>query len=328
MSHRIASPPHAVGLPSDADRWMHRALLLAMIALSQAGLLHAQSIKPTPVPDPDQQIVTQVDLPPQTPAQLRLKAWTMLRDALADGKHADLRIQALAALGLLGGDARALTMIETAMLDHDVDVRSAAVLAAGETRSPSVTTDLRRMLDDKEPQVAFAAALTLWKLNDRSGEDILLAVADGERTASAGLVDSTEHTVNRELHHPAALARFGAMQGAGMLLGPFGFGITAYEYLHRNGSDVSRVSAIAALAQNHTGPIRAELVSAINDKDPGVRAEAAKGLSNYHDADAAKAITPLFLDDKPPVRLTAAAAYLLSTGKVEASQKKPSHFAR
>lgn len=241
------------------------------------------------------------------------EAWILLTTAAEDTKHPDLQVQGLAALGLLGSNPRSLKLIEDAMGNHDVDVRTAAALAAAQTRSNTVTTGLRRMLDDKDPSVAFAAAIALWKMGDRSGEDILLAVADGERSATPGAFNSATHAVNRELHHPGTLARFGVMQGAGILLGPFGFGLSAYEYLHKNGGDGARITAIDALAQNHTAPIRRELLAALVDKDPGVRATACKALSSYRDPEVAHSLVQLFNDPRAPVRLTAAAAYLLSS---------------
>ena len=256
---------------------------------------------------------------PHTPEELTAGAWTMLSNAAGDAKHTDTQIQALGALGFMGSTPRAVKLIEAAMLSPDVDVRTASVLAAGQTRSALLTTDLRKLLDDREAQVVYTAALTLWKLNDDSGEDILMAVADGERSAAAGRVEGAKHEMSRDLHHPSTLARLGATQGAGMLLGPFGMGLTAYEYLHKNGGDTARVQALEAIAQNHTAPIRAELVAALGDKDLGVRAAAAKGLSAWHDPAAATAISQLFADPKPPVRLTAAATYLICTGAAVAS---------
>ena len=94
---------------------------------------------------------------------------------MVDAKHPQTRIQGLAALGLLRSP-RSEKMIVDAMADPDVDVRTAAALAAGQTRDRNLTTPLRNLLDDKEPQVAFTAASTLWKMNDKSGEDILMAV--------------------------------------------------------------------------------------------------------------------------------------------------------
>ncbi len=248
-----------------------------------------------------------------TVAENNDEAWSMLTTAIQDEKHSDLRIQALAALGTLGINPRSEKMIVAAMKDPDVDVRTAAVLAAGQTKSRNLTTDIRNLLDDKEPQVAFVAAMTLWKMNDRSGEDILVAVVNGDRSAKAGIMNGTMHKVNKDLHHPATLARIGALQGAAMLLGPFGFGIAAIDYMRKNGGDDARVSAIEMLAQEKTAPVRNELIAALGDKDPSVRAAAAKALGGDRERSIPSALLPVFDDEKVPVRLTAAAAYIRAT---------------
>jgi HEAT repeat protein len=273
----------------------------------------AQPPTQTPSADTDTDI-TPTDRLHNTVARNTQDAWDMLTTAANDPKHPDSRIQALAALGTLGVNARAETLIVAAMKDPDVDVRTAAVLAAGQTKNRNLTTPIRNMLNDKEPQVAFASAITLWKMNDRSGEDILIAVVDGDRKATAGLKNSAVHTMNKDLHSPSALARIGALQAGSMLLGPFGIGITAYEYMRKNGGDSARVTAIEQISQEKTNPIRANLVSALGDKDPAVRAAAAKALgTNYHDKAIADALLPVFDDPKRPVRLTAAAAYINAT---------------
>ncbi len=292
-------------------------LLFATAILFAVPLLAAQNQQPTG---------TDGDMPPiarpehDSPSVDIDTAWSMLTSAVTDTKHDVLRIQAVAALGNIGTSPRAAKLILDAMHDPDLDVRTAAVLAAGQTPAAyakrSFTMELRTLLDDKEPQVAVAAASTLWKMGDHSGEDILVAVAAGERKASAGLMDSTRHTITTDLHNPSTIARIGALQGASMLLGPFGFGITAYEYIHKNGADSSRPLAIELLSQSKTKPIHDELISALADKDVGVRAAAAKALGDYHDEETAAAIANLFYDSKPPVRLTAAAAYLRASGAV------------
>jgi len=257
----------------------------------------------------------------RTVAQNQDEAWSMLTDAVEDSKHADLRIQALAALGTLGANPRSEKMIAGAMTDPDVDVRTAAILAGGQTKSRNFTAGIRALLDDKEPQVAFAAATTLWKMNDRSGEDILVAVANGDRSANPGMMNGTMHRVSKELHDPAALARLGALQGASLLLGPFGFGITAIEYLRKNGGDDARVSAIEQLSEEKTQPIRKELIDALTDKDPAVRAAAAKALGSYREKSIPSALLPVFDDAKAPVRLTAAAAYIRATEHIPVHKK-------
>ena len=99
-----------------------------------------------------------------------------------------------------------------------------------------------------------------------------------------------------------------------MLLGPFGFGITAYEYVRQNGGDLARVSAIEQVSQERTEPIHKELLAALADKDQTVRAAAAKALVDDHDKATSMAIYALFADAKYPVKLTSAAAYLRTTG--------------
>lgn len=297
-------------------------LLTAMLLLS-APIVHArQSTSPaadgkivtTTPSQEDQSAQPSVrDRTHSTVAQNDNEAWSMLTDAVQDSKHADLRIQALSALGTIGINPRSEKLIAAAMKDSDVDVRTAAVLAAGQTKSRNLTTNIRAMLDDKEPQVAFVAATTLWKMNDRSGEDILMAVANGERSATPHLVNGAMHQANKELHDPAALARMGALQGASMLLGPFGFGITAVEYMRKNGGDNARVLAIQQLSQENTAPVRSELIAALTDKDPAVRAAAATAVASYRDRSVPGALLPLFDDTKAPVRLTAAAAYIRAT---------------
>ena len=250
----------------------------------------------------------------KTVAQNIDEAWSMLSEAVAADKSLELRTQALAALGTLGSNPHAERLIAEAMKDPNLDIRTAAILAAGQTKNRDLTTEMRNLLDDKEPQVAFIAAMTLWKtMNDRSGEDILMAVVNGDRSASPGLVSGTMHKVSRELHDPAAMAKLGALQGVSMLLGPFGFGLTAYEYMHKNKSDTARVSAINQLAEEHTTPVRAELIAALSDKDVGVRAAAASALGSYREKEVSNQLLPLFDDTKAPVRLSAAAAYIRST---------------
>ena len=287
-------------------------LVLALLFASRQPITFAQ----------ESSVATDADTPPaqkpdhDSPAVDVDTAWSILTSALNDTKHAQLRIQSLAALGTIGTSPRAVKLITDAMKDSDLDVRTAAVLAASQSGNHVFIPNLSELMDDREPQVAVAAASALWKMGNHSGEDILIAVADGERKATAGLMDSTRHTVTTDLHNPSTLARIGALQGASMLLGPFGIGITAYEYIHKNGGQSARPLAIELLAQDKTQPIHQELLAALGDKDLGVRAAAAKALGEYHDKPTAAAIANLFYDPKPPVRFTAAAAYLRSSGVV------------
>jgi hypothetical protein len=146
---------------------------------------------------------------------------------------------------------------------------------------------------------------------------------DGDRKASAGLVHGSMHSANREMHDPAALAKLGATEGASMLLGPFGFGITAYEYMKRNGGDSARVKAVEDISQTRTPDVRTTLLAALRDKDPAVRAAAAKAVRLYHDKDVEAALALLLADSKKPVQYSAAAAYLVCVGAVAAPPAVP-----
>lgn len=260
-----------------------------------------------------------------TPAETEKQCWQTLTDSVQDTKHTDTQTQALNALSSLGSNPRADGLIAAAMNDPNLDVRSAAALAAGKTRSRSLREPLRKLLDDPEPEVVFAAATTLWKqFDDKSGEDILAAIAAGDRRANPTLIHSAQHDISRTLHSPAALEKIGIETGAGLVLGPFGFSVQAIEYAHKNGADTARVQAIELLAEERSQGIRDQMQSALDDKDPGVRAAAVKALGSFHRSQDAKQIALLLDDSKMPVRLAAAAAYIgcwSSSARIKASRR-------
>ncbi|MES2392809.1 MAG: HEAT repeat domain-containing protein [Acidobacteriota bacterium] len=290
---------------------------MLLVALLSAGVATAQGqAAPGPDTSADGKIVTAADLKPRTKAELIGDAWDLLQGAVTDPKHVDLRIQGLAALGTMGANPRAGKMISAAFEDKDVDVRTAAVLAAGQSRNRALTTGLHKLLDDKEPQVAFAAANTLWRMGDKAGEDILVAVVDGDSKASAGLMHGGMHQASREMHNPAGMAKLGAMEGASLLLGPFGFGVTAYEYVKKNGGDSARVRAVEDVGQGRSPQAKKVLMEALRDKDPGVWAAAALAVRGYREPNVAAELAKLFADSKRPVQLSAAASYLVCVGAV------------
>jgi hypothetical protein len=253
----------------------------------------------------------------ETPAETIKQCWQSLTDSVQDVKHTDTRTQALNALSSLGWSAHADGLIAAAMKDPDLDVRTAAILAAGKTRSRTFVEPVRELLDDAEPQVVFAAATTLWKqFEDKSGEGILADIAAGDRKANPSLIHGAEHDISRTLHSPSALEKIGVVTGAGLVLGPFGFSVSAVEYARKNDSDSARIQAIDLLAENRTEGVHDQMKSVLDDKDPGVRAAAVKGLGNFHRPRDSKDIATLLNDPKLPVRLAAAAAYIdcLSSG--------------
>jgi hypothetical protein len=301
------------------------ALLAPCLALSLTLPAAAQRPTPQPADSADSDDSASDVTPGQTPAQLRDSAWQLLTGAAADPKHAQTRIQALAALGLLGANPRSIKLIETAMADPDVDVRSAAALAAGQTHARSLVPALRHLLADTEPQVAYTAALTLWRNGDRSGQNLLVAVVDGDRRSSPTLLDGTEHDINKTVHSPSTLAKIGITEGRGCSSAPSASASPPITTSPQNGGNSARATALEALAQDRpgsktrSGALRQTFVSALDDKDPALRAAAARALAPYHTPGTAAAISNRFYDRKSPVRLNAAAAYLICSGASPAS---------
>ncbi len=291
----------------------HRALRLLLTVLLFGTWGHAQNSPHPTSADADSQPVgvSQDSSLTETPAETLNRCWQVLTDNVEDAKHFEARTQALSALGNLGSNPRANHLIAEAMKDPNLDVRTAAILAAGNTKSRALVPPMTKLLDDPEPQVVFAAATTLWRqFRDKSGEDILADIAAGERKANPNLIHGAAHDMSRTLHSPSAMEKLGITTGAGLVLGPFGFSVTAIEYARKNGSDSARIQAINLLAEERTEGVREEMKSALDDKDPGVRATAVKVLGSFHRSQDAIAIAELLDDSKLPVRLAAAAAYI------------------
>jgi hypothetical protein len=88
------------------------------------------------------------------------------------------------------------------------------------------------------------------------------------------LIANTVVDISRTLHSPSSLEKIGLVTGAELALGPFGFSVGAVEYARKNGADSARIQAIDLLADDKTEGVRDEMKSALDDKDPGVRAAA------------------------------------------------------
>jgi HEAT repeat protein len=294
-------------------------LLSAAILLAPA---HAQDAAPPP--PAQQQAVPATSAPPSQPPQSSgqtfepnaIRAWSIITDAAGPGRPAHDRIEAMAALSTLGNDERAARLIEEGFTAKDYDVRVAAVLAAGQTRNPKLVAALQHVLDDENAQVAYTAAITLWKMHDESGEDLLTAVAVGDRKAKPGLIKSEKHKTATDLHSPKTMTLLAINDSSGYFLGPFGVGIKAIELVDKNSSAPLRAAAIDRLAQQHTDRVHDVLIEDLTDDEPAVRAAAAKGLGRWQDENTEKLVLPMFGDNHLAVRLTAAATYLRAVNHI------------
>jgi len=300
------------------------ALAFAHPALAQNGTPAAT--QPAPPAPSDTQTTTApsadddtappalpADRTSRTVAQNTDEAWSTLKLAAADPKKPDIRAQAVAAIGTIQASRIAHKLLSDALIDSSPDVRIAGILAVGNTKDKGLYGKLREMLDDKEPAIAFTAAITLWKAGDKSGEDILMAVIEGDRKTDAGLMKGTERSADKDLHSPAKMANLAARQGIPMLFGPAGYGFAAWDFTHQHGGENPRVTSIKLLAQEKTANVHSSLLAALADKDPQVRAAAANALGDYRDKPTAISLLTTFNDAKLSVRLVGAAAYIRTT---------------
>ena len=284
---------------------MHRSCFAAIVAFSllpASICLPAQTGNATATADA------------ATPQELRDAAWTRLENGVTGTKNTDTRIAAISALSLLGGQPRAEKLIGNTLHDPDIDVHLAAIVAAGELMkngSKNVfSEELREQLNDQDPKVAFTSASTLWKLDDPSGEDILLAVAQGERSGDYNFWKGSKHNATRTLHSPSALAKIAAQQTMVILVPPVGMGMGAYGYLKSSGGANPQVTAITQIEKEHTEPSKHALIEASKTKDTGARVAAAEALATYPGSDVTDALRDMLTDSKDNVRFTASAAYI------------------
>ena len=211
-------------------------------------------------------------------------------------------------------------MVRSLMHDttEDIDVRLAAIVAAGQmdkdTPHPSFSKDLHDLLASDDPKLSFTAATTLWANKDTSGEEVLVATAEGERAADYSFFKRSQHNASRTLHSPEALAKIAMLQSLTILVPPVGMGMGAYGYLRGTTGVSPQVTAIEQLAKVHTPEAQKALLVATKTKDAAARIAAAESLAKFSGGEVSDALYALIQDDKLQVRLTASAAYLRVSG--------------
>ncbi len=230
-------------------------------------------------------------------------AWATLTAGMRNRKPAD-RVETVAALSSIG-DPAAILAIEHGLADKNAQVRAQAATSLGQMNALSSIPKLKGLLQhDRSAQVVFAAAKALSQMRDSSSEAVLIEILLRER--QAGTPSSW-----RDLVRPKSLAMMAAGQGAGMLLGPFAWGLVPVQAVAGDGSAPARAESAELLGNSSPSPRVARVLErALKDHNWTVRAAAAEALGNLSAPSCIPALEVMIKDHKPAVRYLAAASII------------------
>jgi len=233
---------------------------------------------------------------------LRDEAWATLDAGLQD-KSVDKRAEALAALGVGAGDARALKTLEECLKDPKPEIRTAAVAALGDMNAKSSLPKIKALLSYSDAKTTLVIAAVLKKLGDPEGFEIYNELVTGERKDGRKLTDGVKDK--------KGLEKMGAETAIGFV--PFGGVATgAYDYLSANSKSAANtyVIAVNALAEDPDPQVKKALVQAAFGGKVPVRVAALRALAKRGDPTVVNDIKPAMHSDKAVVSYTAAAAIL------------------
>jgi HEAT repeat protein len=228
------------------------------------------------------------------------QAWKILQAGVHDNS-ANRRVQAVSALGLIAGDARAIKTAEHALQDSKAEVRRAAVTALGDMGSRASLPKIKALVEHSDVKTVLAIAAVLKKFKDPQADDIYYQILTGERKAGGGILDG--------LKDRKSLEKMGVEEALGFI--PFGgIGIGAYDYLKQNNSSNANVKAVAAtaLAQDRDPASKKALIQASFGGKEIVQVAALRALARCGDPTVAKDIEPAMYSERSLISYTAAAA--------------------
>lgn len=250
--------------------------------------------------------------PGATPAPINRtqQSQDILEKALKD-KNPDTRKQAAIALSLLGSLEPFSSQLESLLDDKDVEVRLSTVASLSDVKNSRTIPALHKALNDEVPEVSFAAARSLWALNDPEGKKALLSILSGESKASSGYFAKQKRDALRLMHTPKPMFMFALRTGAGFAPVPgLGTGVASMQALLSDPSVSGRATAALLLEKERDDQTLAALREALQDKDWSVRAAAVHSLVLRDEPVFQADIIPLEDDKTEGVRLRAAAGYL------------------
>lgn len=252
-------------------------------------------------------------------APIVASAWDVLTKGVNDSDPAH-RKTAIAALGTIGSNTQAVSLIEQGLQDKNVQVRQTSAYTLGEMGAKDAIPHLKAALQDSSPEVSFTAAKALWNLGDADdSRDIFQAVLEGERSDQPGKLQSAIRHGKKKLT-PAQLALMGVNETGRTMLGPASIAIVAAEEAAKEGKKDSaaggRIISAEVLSKDSDSYALPLLEWALGDSNWAVRLAVAKGLGERGNEATIVKLEPLLNDDRHAVRYMAAASI------IKLSQKK------
>jgi HEAT repeat protein len=246
---------------------------------------------------------------PQVETSVR-SARTVLEQGAADSAP-EVRREVAIALGLSSRRDPSINLLEKLAVDKDNLVREAALVSIGELREARLTKAARDAVDDQVPEVAYAAARTLYKLNQPEGKQLLLEIVEGEAPAKSGFVRGKLRDVIRQMKRPKSATMFMVKQSIGFVPVPgVGEGFSALTSLVGDPNFSARATTLLILSSDPSAKVRNVIEQAFNDSDWSMRAAAAQIAAARNERDWRFRLIPLFEDSNRQVRYRAAAAFL------------------
>lgn len=228
-----------------------------------------------------------------------------------DEKNPDKRKEVIVALSLEGANENVFSLLKKGLADKDVPVRVATCSTLSSLEDDRAIQLLKQALEDPIPEVSFAAAQGLWKLDQPAGKEVLMEILAGDKKPSSRYLTQQKRDAMRLMRTPGGLFKLAFKMGIGYVPVPgLGTGIDSMEALLHDGSISGRALAALLLSKDEDPNSLTLLREALKDKDWAVRAAAAHSLALRNQPEVRPDIELLFEDKKDQVRYRAAAAYL------------------
>ena len=238
-------------------------------------------------------------------------ARTVLQAGLSEGEP-DARRELAVALSLISSRDSSARLLETLAHDKDHLVRAAAVTSLGELGDKTKVPFVKSALDDTVPEVVFAAARALHKLDPAEGRPVLLSILEKETAVKSSFVRGQLRTLLRRMKTPKSALVFAVQQGVGFVPLPgVGEGVSAMTSMLLDVDFSARAYALTVLAsERQHDQLTKIVVDSLRDEDWSVRASAVQAIASWRQPALRRELAQLLSDRNRKVRYRAAAAYL------------------